>query len=97
MTSDLSDDDHDVVHFMDYPNCVEEDENQNVGLIVEDFKYTKGDKGKITMNHCNPRVLQDDPYRTLSKKISNANAELDELIKEFLKFRQKAKTLRTEF
>ena len=54
MTSDSSDNDHDDEHFMDYPNCAEEDENQNVGLIVEDFKFTKGDKGKIQTRYCNP-------------------------------------------
>ena len=51
MPSDSSDDDHDDVHFMDYPDCVEEDENQSVGLIVEDFKFSRSDKGKITTNH----------------------------------------------
>ena len=56
MPSDSSDDDHDV-YFLDYPNCVDEDKNQIVGLIVEDHKFRRGDKGKITTTHCNLRVL----------------------------------------
>ena len=88
MPSDSSDGDHDV-HSMDYQDCVDEEDNQNVGLVVDDFEFSRGDKGRITTIHSNPRVLQDDPYQTLSKKTNNANKELDGLVKY--------KTLQTEF
>ena len=40
-----------------FADCVDEDKNQIVGLIVEDNKFRRGDKGRITATHCNPRVL----------------------------------------
>ena len=56
MPSDSWNDDHGV-YFLDYPDCADEDKNQIVGLIVEEHKFRRGDKGRITATHCNPRVL----------------------------------------
>lgn len=55
MPSDSSDDDH-VVHLLDYPDCIDEDKFI-VGLIVEDYKFRRGDKGRTSTTHCNPRAL----------------------------------------
>ena len=52
-------------------------ESTNVGLEVENYKFTMGDKGRITTTHC-------QPYDTLSKKLNKVGEELKNFIAEVI-------------
>jgi hypothetical protein len=59
-------------------------ESTNVGLEVENYKFTMGDKGRITTTHCQPRAHSKEPYDTLSKKLNKVGEELKNFIAEVI-------------
>jgi hypothetical protein len=75
MLSDSSDDDNDAFD----ENFIDDEilhDSRNIGLAIESYKYSRGEKGRLVTNHCNPRALQKDPYQTLSGKMNKTVEEL---------------------
>jgi hypothetical protein len=83
MKSDSSDDDGDLFENIFMDEDVFPPEVPNVGLEVENFKFTRGEKGRLVTTHCNPRTLSKKPYDTLSKKLNKVDNELNEYVAEF--------------
>ena len=46
-----------------------ENDNVNVGLSVDGFKFSRGEKGRLVTTHCNPRAVKGNPDMTLSLKL----------------------------
>jgi hypothetical protein len=80
--SDSSENDNDAFN----ENFIDDEilhDSPNVGLAIESFKYSRGEKGRLIPNHCNPRALQKDPYQTLSGKMNKTVEELEIFPGEF--------------
>ena len=67
MLSDSSEDEVFSDFKFDFAVEKAEDSTQNIGLAVENFKFSRGAKGRLITTHCNPRVLKNDLHLDLSK------------------------------
>ena len=72
--SDSSDDDDDAF----FEDCLEEKEFEdcsNVGLQVESFKCSRGEKGRLITTQLNPRAVNKDPFMSLSVKLNKVGTD----------------------
>ena len=78
MSSDSSDDEDALIDLDFFNGGVE-----NICLQAESHKFTRGEKGRLITIHYNLRAVKEDPYRTLSEKLTKAGVKLDSSIEEF--------------
>ena len=60
-----------------------EKDNSNVGLSVDGFKFSRGEKGRLITTHCNPRAVKGNPDMTLSLKLGKKPDEFKKFVADF--------------